>query len=146
MKSTPLRLPLLALCGLLSACISLGETDDTGTSSGAAPSGRATGSSTRTTTALATPDARPVNDDPMQFLGLRSDDIAASLGAPDLIRRDGTAEVRQFHGSACTLDLFLYQTNGVSTVKHVELRGASLESDARRACLADLIRSRQLSS
>ena len=145
MKPSLLRLSLLAVCGLLSACISLGETDGTGTSTGTAPSAR-TGSTPGTATALATPNARPVNDDPMQFLGLAGDQVAASLGAPDLIRRDGTAEVRQFHGSACTLDLFLYHTNGVSTVKHVELRGASLESDARRACLADMIRSRQLTS
>ena len=146
MKSHPLRLSLLAACGLLSACISLGETEDTGAASTGGASSARGSAPTGTATALATPDARPVNDDPMQFLGLGGDDIAASLGVPDLIRRDGTAEVRQFHGSACTLDLFLYRTNGVSTVKHVELRGASVESDARRACLADLIRSRRLSS
>lgn len=88
----------------------------------------------------------PVDDDPKQFLGQEGEAISATLGAPDLVRRDGPAEVRQFRGGACTLDLFLYPGAGdVLSVRHVELRGASLDGDGRRACLADMIRTRTLS-
>lgn len=88
--------------------------------------------------------ARPVDDDPEQFLGLDTLRIDQRLGAPDLIRRDGRAEVRQFRGQACILDLFLYPATDGLAVKHVELRGPSLDNSGRRACLADLIRDRTL--
>ena len=85
-----------------------------------------------------------VNDDPMQFMGLNGDRLDGQLGRPDLIRRDGPAEVRQFQGGACTLDLFLYPQDGTMAVKHVELRGAILDNNARRTCLAELIRARTI--
>jgi hypothetical protein len=85
-----------------------------------------------------------VNDDPMQFMGLNGDLLDGQLGHPDLVRRDGPAEVRQFQGGACTLDLFLYPQNGTMAVKHVELRGASLDNLARRTCLAEMIRARTI--
>lgn len=97
-----------------------------------------------TAVARADPAAPPVNDDPMQFMGLQGAAIAAQLGKPDLIRRDSGVEVRQFRGDACTLDLFLYPAGNDLAVKHVELRGASLDNDARRACLAEMIRERTL--
>lgn len=93
--------------------------------------------------ATTAPAAAPVIDsNPDQFLGLQGDVVAARLGAPDLIRRDGPAEVRQFRGSACVLDLFLYPDNNSLSVKHVELRGASLKQEERNACLSELIRAR----
>lgn len=97
-----------------------------------------------TTVARADPAAPPVDDDPMQFMGLRGETVAARLGEPDLVRRDTGVEVRQFRGSACILDLFLYPAGGALAVKHVELRGPSLDNEARRACLAEMIRERTL--
>lgn len=87
-----------------------------------------------------------VDDDPDQFLGLSGVSVAERLGDPDLLRRDGPAEVRQYRGEACVLDVFLYPQDDALTVKYVELRGASLEPEARRACLASLIRDRLLTS
>lgn len=110
-------------------------------------SSTATSANAPITTARSTPaDAPPVviNDDPDQFLGLAGAAIGDRLGEPDLVRRDGPAEVRQFRGSACVLDLFLYQEGDDLTVRYVELRGASLEADARRQCLVDMIRARSL--
>ena len=87
--------------------------------------------------------AEPVNDDPGQFIGQDAKTIAASLGTPDLVRREGPAEVRQFRGGACILDLFLYPDPGDSlTVRYVDLRGSGLDDPGRRACLADMIRDR----
>lgn len=88
----------------------------------------------------------PVDDNPAQFVGLAGDDIAAALGAPDLTRRDGPAEVRQFRGRNCVLDLFLYPASNHLAVQHVELRGPSLSQSDRRACLAELIRARNVTS
>lgn len=81
----------------------------------------------------------PVDDDPAQFLSAGPSDLRTALGDPVLIRRDGKAEVWQFRGDACTLDLFLYPgANSALTVKHVELRGE--DADERRACLERLLR------
>ena len=83
----------------------------------------------------------PVNDDPAQFMNVGDSDLRDVLGDPALIRRDGAAEVWQFRGDDCTLDLFLYPAEGGAlAVKHVELRGEA--PDERRACLARMIRAR----
>jgi hypothetical protein len=84
----------------------------------------------------------PVDDNPEQFLGLDGPKVDQTLGEPDLVRRDGPAEVRQFRGDDCVLDLFLYPETGGLAVKHVELRGPSLDNVGRRACLAEMIRTR----
>lgn len=81
-----------------------------------------------------------VDDDPDQFLGARPSGVIAALGEPAQIRRDGPAEVWQYRGADCVLDLFLYETDGSRRVDYVELRNPGLSIDERRACLADLIR------
>lgn len=92
--------------------------------------------------------ASPVNDDPAQFVGQAESLVDSTLGAPDLIRREGAIEVHQFHGADCVLDLYLYpqETGKGLSVRHAELRGPGLDEPARRACLANLIRSRRLTS
>ncbi|RVU36206.1 hypothetical protein EOI86_13365 [Hwanghaeella grinnelliae] len=81
----------------------------------------------------------PVDDDPAQFMAADIGALREALGDPVLIRRDGTAQVWQFRGDACTLDLFLYPgDSGDLTVKHVELRGEA--EDERRACLERMLR------
>ena len=86
----------------------------------------------------------PIDDNPQQFMGLGDEAVIATLGDPDLTRRDGPAEIRQFRGQDCVLDLFMYPASGDLAVRHVELRGPSLTPAARRACLVDLIRDRAL--
>ena len=58
--------------------------------------------------------------DPDQLLGLSADDVAAKLGKPALVRRDGDAEVWQYRRVNCVLDLFLYGSR--KQVEHVDLR------------------------
>lgn len=83
----------------------------------------------------------PVNDDPAQFMGSGVTALQEVLGTPALIRRDGKAEVWQFRGDACTLDLFLYPEGAAGlAVTHVELRGEG--DDDERACLARMLRAR----
>lgn len=58
--------------------------------------------------------------DPEELLGLDVDEVAARLGKPTLIRREGAAEVWQYRRANCVLDLFLY--GGRKQVEHVDLR------------------------
>ncbi len=85
----------------------------------------------------------PVNDDPDQFLGSSGSDIAAVLGEPGLRRKEGPAEIWQYRGRNCVLDLFLYlpeNGTGSARVDYVELRNPALSETKRRACLADMLR------
>jgi hypothetical protein len=93
----------------------------------------------------ALPPAKPT--DPQNFLALSGPEVTARLGPPDLLRRDGTAEVRQYRSSACILDLFLYPADGETlAVRHAELRGPGLDADARRLCLGEMLQARAVAS
>lgn len=78
--------------------------------------------------------------------GMNGDDLATRLGAPQFRRRDGQAEIWQYRGSACTLDVFLYAEGGNLKVRYVEARGREpgLVTDSKQArdCASALIDSR----
>lgn len=87
----------------------------------------------------------PVNDDPDQFLGATGVEVAAALGEPSLVRKEGPAEIWQYQGPNCILDLFLYAPesgDGPFRVDYIELRNPALTDKRRRACLADMLRAR----
>lgn len=84
----------------------------------------------------------PVNDNPMQFMEMSTRQLSQAVGHPHMVRRDGPAEVWQYRGEGCVLDLFLYDQEGGLQVKYVDLRSQSLADDSLRACLADIIRKR----
>ena len=44
------------------------------------------------------------------------------LGAPDFVRRDGSAQIWQYRATNCVLDLFLYKNGNETHVKHAEIR------------------------
>ena len=77
---------------------------------------------------------------------MSGDDLATRLGAPQFRRRDGQAEIWQYRGSACTLDVFLYADGGDLKVRYVEARGRDAETatDPKQArdCATALIDSR----
>jgi len=78
--------------------------------------------------------------DPDQLLGLSGDDIAARLGKPALIRRDGDAEVWQYRRMRCVLDLFMYGSR--KQVEHVDLRDRGDATDeAVQACFRRMLES-----
>lgn len=81
----------------------------------------------------------PVNDDPNQLLGMTSDRLGAALGLPTLVRRDGQAEIWQYRGEDCVLDLFLY--GDVRTVEYVELRDrGDAMPDRVRDCFTGMLK------
>lgn len=87
----------------------------------------------------------PIDDDPQQLMGLDRDALNEKLGEPALIRRDGDAEVWQYRGDRCVLDLFLY--GRVKKVEHIDLRnrGDGDESEVRD-CFVDMLRAALQSS
>jgi len=80
-----------------------------------------------------------VDDDPQQFIDLDIFELSKLLGAPLLVRRDGTAEVWQYQGDSCILDVFLYEKNSKLQVKFVDLRG-NADDSSNRACMAEILR------
>jgi len=56
------------------------------------------------------------------LVGLQKAELQERLGAPQLIRRDGPAEVWQYAADACVLDLFLYEDGQGHRVDYLEMR------------------------
>ena len=69
---------------------------------------------------------RPTDLPPSQIETLRNlsvPDLLARLGPPDFTRRDPPAELWQYRGATCVLDLFLYPDAGSMKVSHTQTRG-----------------------
>lgn len=78
--------------------------------------------------------------------GMSGSALTATLGAPQFRRQDGQAEIWQYRGTACTLDVFLYADGNDLRVRYVDARGRE-EAQAKnpaeaRACASALIESR----
>lgn len=91
-----------------------------------------------------TPDGLPPAigdqaDNPAGLRGLAAGDVVAKLGDPSFRRREAPAEVWQYFGPGCVLDLFLYEDKGAQRVAHVELRSRNLTPSAQAACLSQLL-------
>ena len=86
----------------------------------------------------ATPAPAPeIDDDPAQLMGLVGADLADLLGEPGYRREDADAQVWQYRGIDCLLDVYLYR-DGDGTphrVTYYEFRGDNDD----RPCLRDLL-------
>ncbi|HIJ43199.1 MAG: hypothetical protein QF511_02120 [Rhodospirillales bacterium] len=82
---------------------------------------------------------------PKQMVGLERGQVTAFLGQPDFIRKDAPAEVWQYRGGVCILDLFLYEEKNGDTYKvaHFEVRGRAEVSVAREECFQSLLKDRR---
>lgn len=93
----------------------------------------------------AEPEAEPVVlPPPDSLLGRDAGEVAELLGDPSFRRRDKPAELWQFRGEACVLDLFLYPpaTGGQHQVTHYGVRGRGQQTRTARDCFHDLLRAR----
>ena len=75
---------------------------------------------------LAAPVAAPLAPTPGpadRFHGMKRAEIARLLGRPDLLRRDGDAEIWQYRAGSCILDIFLYEEPGGMRATYADLRG-----------------------
>lgn len=90
--------------------------------------------------ALPSAKARPpIDDRPERFLGLGTAALAQELGEPQLRRREAPAEIWQYRGEGCILDLFLYPEAGTLKVTHIEARDKKAKSYETKDCLRQLI-------
>jgi len=94
----------------------------------------------------ASPSLAALESDPQHFEGLEGKVILAALGDPNFRRRETPAEVWQYYGPGCILDLFLYDDPAAGASKptpegkvaHAELRGKE-DAPAEAGCLARLV-------
>ena len=74
--------------------------------------------------------------EPARLKGLTPTQIKAVLGHPGFTRRDAPAEIWQYRGRVCTLDLFLYDDDGRQVVAHYAMRGTQPLDE--RGCFDEL--------
>jgi len=72
---------------------------------------------------------------PISLVGLSANELTSLLGAPAWTRREHPAEVWQYQGTACVLDIYFYEESGTSRVLYVEARDDSARSVTLAACL-----------
>lgn len=101
---------LVILGGLLSACVAP-----------APPPSAAAISSIEPGTGVRPTDLPASQIDTLEHLSAPA--LLARLGPPDFTRRDPPAELWQYRGATCVLDLFLYPEAGTMTVSHAQTRG-----------------------
>ena len=76
------------------------------------------------------------------LVGKSDAQIRSSLGTPAFTRTDGPAQVWQYRGSACLLDVFLYKEGAGFKVKHAELRRRGGGTLTEQACMANALTNR----
>lgn len=113
----------------LAGCQTTGETVS---SSAAAPAGAPAPVPASAGTVSGEGEARPpagssiavpaVRFNSDEFVGYSPERVLPILGAPDFVRRDGTAQIWQYRATNCILDLFLYTAGKETRVRHAELR------------------------
>ena len=77
---------------------------------------------------------RAVRFNAEEFVGYSPERVLPILGAPDFVRRDGTAQIWQYRATNCILDLFLYTAGKETRVKHAELRRRVPGAESLDAC------------
>jgi len=75
-----------------------------------------------------------------RLIGLDSDEINDLMGAPGLERAEPPALIWQYRGTACTVDIFMFDDGAGSTVDHVEVRGQGGEKADEKVCFTGLLR------
>jgi hypothetical protein len=87
--------------------------------------------------------AQIVRFDANEFVGYSPDRVLPILGAPDFVRRDGTAQIWQYRATNCILDLFLYQSGSEAQVKHAELRSRVPGAEPLDTCYSRMRQNRK---
>ena len=87
----------------------------------------------------------PTYTGPLNLVGLSGDDLGRHFGTPGFKRHDLPAEVWQFRGDACTLDVFLYTKDRgkTFTVRHFEVRPAEKKVISDKSCFDGLVAGQQ---
>lgn len=79
-------------------------------------------------------------DDPVDIVGLTSDQINSFLGAPTLVRAEASAEMWQYRGKGCTLFVYLsLDEAGAVKADYAETRAKGDETISFRDCAKDAL-------
>ncbi|MBI5164812.1 MAG: hypothetical protein HY985_13030 [Magnetospirillum sp.] len=73
---------------------------------------------------------------PAKLKGMAAAEVKVLLGTPSFRRRDVPAEIWQYRGRACTLDVFLYDRTDGQTVTHFAVRSPGGQGD--QECFDDV--------
>ena len=77
-----------------------------------------------------------------QVLAQSESHIRSLLGTPSLLRQDPPAQLWQYRGPACVLDVYLYETSAGFVSKHLAARGLKGQTMDPSACLAAISQDR----
>jgi len=82
--------------------------------------------------------------DPESLKGISANGVVGTIGKPEFIRKDQPAEIWQYRGTACTLDIFLYQsvTGAPYKVEYIETRAQTNGPTSNKDCLASILKER----
>jgi hypothetical protein len=80
-----------------------------------------------------------------RLAGLDSTQVASLLGPADFRRADGPAEVLQYRGTGCVLDIYLYRDDAGAgyRVTYVEARDRQAARTAPQPCLSSVLQARR---
>ena len=77
----------------------------------------------------------PTTASPASLVGLSDKDLTTLLGTPAWTRQESPAQVWQYRGSACVLDIYFYEESGTPRVYYAEARDETARSVTLAACL-----------
>ncbi|MGE5147718.1 MAG: hypothetical protein ACM3N5_13275 [Candidatus Eiseniibacteriota bacterium] len=79
-------------------------------------------------------------DSAQALVGKNETEVSSLLGKPGFTRTDGPAQVWQYSGQSCALDVFMYQGTAGYKVEYTELRRlGSIGAVDDPTCLADAL-------
>jgi len=77
----------------------------------------------------------PASATAASLVGLSAAELFSLIGAPKWTRRESQAEVWQYQGAACVLDVYLYAESGTARVLYAEARDQAAQPVTLAACL-----------
>jgi hypothetical protein len=90
--------------------------------------------------------ALPTSATAASLLGLSGPELSALIGPPRWRRSESPAEVWQYQGQTCVLDVYLYQEAGAVRVVHAEARDESALPVTLASCLQRLEAERRVTA
>jgi hypothetical protein len=97
----------------------------------------------RQVAALPPPAAPPPKSVLMQLVGIDAEALQRQFGKPGLIWREEPAQVWQYRGPACVLNVYLYRDNGRLVVSDAEAHSKENKDDPLPPCVASLLDARK---
>jgi hypothetical protein len=83
--------------------------------------------------------AAPPPGEPGNLAGMDAARVKTAFGAPQFVRKDGTAEIWRYDAANCKAFFFLYPNGTSMAVRHVETTPHAASEAADSACLQALM-------